>query len=130
MLVNIDVPDLPAAVAFYCAALDLHCNRQLDDDVAELTGGSSLIYLMQKEPGSLTADAAPRRYDRHWCPVHIDFVVEEIDKATERVTRAGGRRESECVEWRGSKCITFSDPFGNGFCLIAFDNDTYSDAGA
>jgi hypothetical protein len=27
----------------------------------------------------------------------------------------------------GSKCITFSDPFGHGFCLIEFAGDTYGD---
>lgn len=40
---------------------------------------------------------------------------------------AGAARESDCVEWRGSKCITFSDPFGHGFCLIELTDGTYSD---
>jgi predicted enzyme related to lactoylglutathione lyase len=57
--------------------------------------------------------------------VHIDFVVDDIEKAAERVAAAGGIRESECVEWNGSKCITFSDPFGHGFCLIEFAGETY-----
>jgi predicted enzyme related to lactoylglutathione lyase len=57
--------------------------------------------------------------------VHIDFVVDDIETAAERVAAAGGIRESECVEWKGSKCITFSDPFGHGFCLIEFADETY-----
>ncbi len=31
------------------------------------------------------------------------------------------------ANWMGSKCITFSDPFGHGFCLIEFAGDTYGD---
>jgi predicted enzyme related to lactoylglutathione lyase len=62
---------------------------------------------------------------RHWTPVHVDFVVDDIDTAVERALAAGAKRESECVEWRGSRCVTFSDPFGHGFCLIEFAGDGY-----
>jgi predicted enzyme related to lactoylglutathione lyase len=128
MLVNIDVPDLAPAIAFYCAAFGLHLMRIMDDDVAELTGGSSILYLLQKDPGSKCAGSASeaRQYSRHWTPVHIDFVVEDINQAAKQVLDAGAIRESECVEWNGSKCVTFSDPFGHGFCLIEFEGETYS----
>ncbi|OGB27147.1 MAG: hypothetical protein A3I66_14170 [Burkholderiales bacterium RIFCSPLOWO2_02_FULL_57_36] len=129
MIVNIDVPELAPAIEFYSAALDLSLSCILDDDVAELTGGSSVIYLMAKEAGSAPGSsiAAKRLYSRHWTPVHIDFVVDDVVAATDRALRAGAKQESECVEWKGSKCITFSDPFGHGFCLIEFAADTYSD---
>jgi predicted enzyme related to lactoylglutathione lyase len=129
ILVNIDVPELAPAIDFYCAALGLSLSRTIDDDVAELTGGSCVIYLLQNADGSDPGRglAAPRRYSGHWTPVHIDFVVDDIEKAADRVVSAGGTRESECVEWRGSKCITFSDPFGNGFCLIEFAGETYAE---
>jgi predicted enzyme related to lactoylglutathione lyase len=129
ILVNIDVPELAPAIDFYCAALGLSLSRTIDDDVAELTGGSCVIYLLQNADGSDPGRglAAPRRYSGHWTPVHIDFVVDDIEKAADRVVSAGGTRESECVEWRGSKCITFSDPFGNGFCLIEFAGETYTE---
>jgi hypothetical protein len=55
----------------------------------------------------------------------MDFVVDDIVKAAKQAINAGAIRESECIEWRGSKCITFSDPFGHGFCLIEFAEDTY-----
>lgn len=127
MLVNIDVPDLAPAIAFYTTALDLKLTRILDD-VAELTGGSSVIYLMAKPAGSAPAAAVPegRRYARHWTPVHIDFVVDDVAQAAQRAIDAGATRETERVEWRGSKCITFSDPFGHGFCLIEFAQKTYT----
>jgi predicted enzyme related to lactoylglutathione lyase len=129
ILINIDVPDLQAASAFYQAALGLMRSRMLDDDVVELSGAGSTIYLLQKPAGSAASlagdSAATRSYARHWTPVHLDFVVNDLAAAAERALRAGAKQESECVEWRGSRCITFSDPFGHGFCLIEFDDETY-----
>lgn len=128
IVVNIDVPELEPAVEFYCAALGLEHNRTLDNDVAELTGTSSVIYLLQNpsdsNPGRRISET--RRYSRHWTPVHLDFVVDNISESAERALRAGASQESECIEWKGSKCITFSDPFGHGFCLIEFAVETYS----
>jgi predicted enzyme related to lactoylglutathione lyase len=141
IVVNIDVPELQPAIEFYQAALGLAHARTLDDDVAELTGGSSVIYLLAKDAGTKPSREAPdvRRYandasraqrepgsGRHWTPVHIDFVVDNIEAAARRAVAAGAKRESECVEWRGSKCITFADPFGHGFCLIEFAGETYA----
>jgi predicted enzyme related to lactoylglutathione lyase len=128
VLINIDVPDLEIAVAFYQAAVGLTLSRVIDGDVAELIGASCVLYLLRKPPGSAasSAAAATRQYTRHWTPVHIDFVVESIEEAAKRAILAGARQESECVEWMDSKCITFSDPFGHGFCLIEFVEETYS----
>lgn len=127
LLIDIDVPDISKGIDFYCAAFDLHLNRMLDTDVAELTGASSTIYLLEKDEASQFSGttAGARHYRRHWTPVHIDFVVEDIERATARVIAAGAQRESACICWRKSRCITFSDPFGNGFCLIEFENETY-----
>lgn len=128
IIVNIDVPELEPAITFYCAALGLQHQRTLDNSVAELTGGSSVIYLLHNPPGSDAASTTSevRRYSRHWTPVHLDFVVDDLEDAAARALKAGAYQESACVEWRGSKCITFSDPFGNGFCLIEFEGETYS----
>lgn len=127
VLVNIDVPDLAAATAFYCAALGLRLTRVIEEDVAELAGAASTIYLLQNPPGPCPARAASliRHYARHWTPVHLDFVVDDVAEAARAAEKAGATRESECIEWMGSKCITFSDPFGHGFCLIEFANQTY-----
>jgi catechol 2,3-dioxygenase-like lactoylglutathione lyase family enzyme len=127
LIVNIDVPELAPAVEFYRAALGLKPARILDDDVAELTGASCVIYLLAKGAGSLPASAIGegRSYGRHWTPVHIDFVVDDIAAAAKQALGAGARQESGCVEWRGSKCITFADPFGHGFCLLEFAEGTY-----
>lgn len=126
-LVNIDVPALPQAIAFYTAAFGLTHRRTLDGDVAELIGASSTIYLLTHAAGSMPTHAptGTRSYDRHWTPVHLDFVVDDLEQARQRALAAGAHQESERVDWRGSHCITFADPFGHGFCLIAFDRDGY-----
>ncbi len=130
VVINIDVPALVPAVDFYCGALGVTHTRTLDSDVAELIGDGTTIYLLQKATGS-TAVADPpvtRRYERHWTPVHFDVVVSDLDAAVTRAIAAGARLEAGPVEWRGSRCMTFSDPFGHGFCLLQFaDGKSYGD---
>lgn len=127
VIVNIDVPDLAPAIDFYSAALGLKLHRIIEEDVAELIGASSVIYLLQNPAGSyaVSTRSLVRDYSRHWTPVHMDFVVDDVNEAAKRAMDAGAIRESECIEWNGSKCITFSDPFGHGFCLIEFAGETY-----
>ncbi len=129
MIVNIDVPEIAPAVRFYSEAVGLQLKRMLDDDVAEMTGFSSAIYLLKHPAASRTSakSQTQRDYSRHWTPVHIDFVVDNVDDAARQAEAAGATRESDCIDWRGSRCITFSDPFGHGFCLIEFAADTYTD---
>lgn len=129
LLINIDVPDLDAAVRFYTAALGLTHTRTLDGGTAELRGAAATIYLLKKEGGS-TAVKSPsivRQYERHWTPVHFDLVVDDVDVAAERAIAAGARRETGHVDWRGSRCVSLSDPFGHGFCFIQFTGDSYED---
>jgi uncharacterized glyoxalase superfamily protein PhnB len=126
IIVNIDVPELQPAIDFYRAAVGAQLVRLLDDDVAELTYGASVLYLLCKPDGSRATPAgAAREFDRHWTPVHVDFVVDNIDAAVHRALAAGATRESERIDWRGSTCVTFSDPFGHGFCLIEFTGESY-----
>ncbi|MBB3141093.1 VOC family protein [Halomonas organivorans] len=129
ILINIDVPELAPAIAFYCTAFGLVLGRELDDDVAELTGAEARIYLLRHDSGSPCAKGSGqhRDYARHWTPVHFDVVVDDIDQATARVLGCGAVQESECVHWQGSTCVTFSDPFGHGFCLIEFSGEGYRD---
>ncbi|MDX9739596.1 MAG: VOC family protein [Gammaproteobacteria bacterium] len=128
MIVNIDVPDLDAAVSFYTAAIGLKLARLLDDDVAELTGASCPIFLLMRPEGVSPALGVTRtrEYVRHWSPIHLDFVVDALEHAVKRAIDAGAMQETGIVLWRGSRCVTFSDPFGHGFCLIEFAQDTYS----
>jgi predicted enzyme related to lactoylglutathione lyase len=128
IIINIDVPELPPAIAFYTAALGLTHSRTLDD-IAELTGASATIYLLQKDPATEAVLAQPigRDYGRHWTPVHFDLVVPDVDAAGARALAAGARQETGHLDFRGSRCISFGDPFGHGFCFIQFERDgTYT----
>jgi predicted enzyme related to lactoylglutathione lyase len=127
VIINIDVPDLPLAIRFYTEALGLTHQRTLDDDVAELSGAGARIFLLQKAVGTRAVEAPviARDYSRHWTPVHFDLVVDDVDAAAARAIAAGARPETGHIDWRGSRCVSFSDPFGHGFCFIEFERDTY-----
>jgi predicted enzyme related to lactoylglutathione lyase len=129
LIINIDVPELAPAIAFYTAALGLTHARTLDDDVAELTGASSTIYLLRKPAGTAAVKSPPiaRGFGRHWTPVHFDFVVDDVDAAAARAIAAGAHAETGHVDWKGSRCVSFGDPFGHGFCFIQFERGTYDD---
>jgi uncharacterized glyoxalase superfamily protein PhnB len=127
----IDIPELAPPMEFYCAAFGLSLKRILNDGVAELTGATAVVYLLANTTGSVTSVSSQdlRRYDRHWTPIHLDFVVDDLAASAKGTLAAGAVQESECIAWKGSKCITFSDPFGHGFCLVAFEESTYRDDG-
>ena len=129
IIINIDVPELAPAIAFYTAALGLTHTRTLDDDVAELTGASATIYLLRKAGGTAAVRSPPisRDFARHWTPVHFDLVVDDVDAAAARAIAAGARRETGHIDWKGSRCVSFGDPFGHGFCFIEFERGTYDD---
>jgi len=129
IIINIDVPELDPAIRFYTEALGLSHTRTLDDDTAELRGAAATLYLLRKDPGSaaVKASAVSRDYSRHWTPVHFDLVVDDVDAAAKRALAAGARQETGHVDWRGSRCVSLSDPFGHGFCFIQFENGTYED---
>jgi catechol 2,3-dioxygenase-like lactoylglutathione lyase family enzyme len=83
LLVNIDVSDLERGIRFYTTAFSLKVTRRFGTDGAELSGGSSTIYLLLKADDSeaTPTDSQRRSYGRHWTPVHLDIVVQDIDAA-------------------------------------------------
>lgn len=122
LLVNIDVPDVARAEAFYCDVFDLVPARRFGAGGVELIGLDAPIYLLQKAAGT---DATPvagttRSYDRHWSPVHLDVVVDDLDSAVERALRAGAMPEGSIRTHDWGRIAQFSDPFGHGFCLLQF----------
>jgi predicted enzyme related to lactoylglutathione lyase len=120
LLVNIDVPDLERAVAFYAKAFGLGVTRRFGAGAAELSGWPVRLYLLQKAEGSAGAAQDLRRYDRHWTPVHLDVVVDDIGAALSRAVMAGARAETEIRIAPWGKIVVLVDPFGNGICLIEF----------
>ena len=127
LLLNIDVPDVEAGIAFYTAALGLKAGRRFDDDFVELTGADAPIYLLGKDAGTSIGPAGGdvRRYERHWSPIHPDFVVDDMDEAIARAVAAGAVQEGETRDATYGRLAMFADPFGHGFCLIQFNERGY-----
>ncbi|HKO87145.1 MAG TPA: VOC family protein [Burkholderiales bacterium] len=128
MLINIDVPDIEAALRFYQTAVDLKFKRFLfGGTVAEMEGASSSLYLTFKKAGSYPSPETIQRreYHRHWTPVHLDFIVDDIEKAVSRACGAGAVLEGEIACFGWGRLATMSDPFGNGFCLLQWQGQGY-----
>ena len=122
LLINLDVDDLDKAIRFYSSAFGLKAGRRFGAFGVEMLGSSAPIYLIVKSPGTLASDTTSqsRSYQRHWTPVHLDFVVDEIEAAVERAISAGARLEQPIVTHNWGKLALMADPFGHGFCFVQF----------
>jgi predicted enzyme related to lactoylglutathione lyase len=121
MAINIDVPDLGHAVSFYANAFGLRRARTLfEGTVAEMAGAPAPIYLLEKKAGTPWAPGSPhsRDYARHWTPIHLDFIVDDLNPALERALAAGAKSERGIEEFPWGRQAVLSDPFGNGVCLL------------
>ena len=120
LLINIDVDDLARAEAFYRDAFGLAAARRFGDGAVEMLGAQAPLYLLRKPAGSTGATAAPRDYHRHWTPLHLDVVVDDLDAALARALAAGARAEGEVRDAAWGRIVQLADPFGHGWCLLQF----------
>src|SRR5262245_53477148 len=129
LLVNIDVDDLERGVRFYTSALGLKVGRRLGGFAVELVGGSARIYLLAKRAGTPASDTTAQRrtYERHWTPVHLDVVVEDIEAATQRALAAGATLEKPISTGKWGKLAMMADPFGHGLCFVEFVGRGYDE---
>ncbi|MBS0331866.1 MAG: VOC family protein [Proteobacteria bacterium] len=127
MLVNIDVPDVAAAERFYVAAFGLTPTRRFGSEGVELAGWPAKLYLLEKAAGTVGASGDLRRYERHWSPVHLDVVVEDLDAALARALAAGAVQEGGIRTGTWGRIVVISDPFGHGLCLLQFLNRGYDE---
>lgn len=127
VLINIDVPDLSRALAFYTHAFDLTVRRRFGSLGAELAGWPVPVFLLEKPEGTIGAAHDARRYTRHWTPVHLDVVVENIEAAVVRAVAAGAVVEHPVRVAVWGKSAVVADPFGHGLCLIEFLNRGYDE---
>lgn len=130
VLINLDVPELEPAVTFYTEAFALKVGRRFGDGAVELLGAEAPLYLLKKPAGSAwaanpLATERPRNYERHWTPVHLDFVVEDLEEALERARAAGAAQEGEIREYDWGRIALVSDPFGHGVCVLEFRGRGY-----
>jgi predicted enzyme related to lactoylglutathione lyase len=126
----VDVGDLERGVLFYTQGLGLRVGRRFGENWVELLGVSAPIDLLAKPVGS-PAFAGPnaplREYRRHWTPVHLDFVVPDLDVAVRRAQVAGATLDGEVRTLTWGLLANMADPFGNGFCLLEFRGRGYNE---
>jgi predicted enzyme related to lactoylglutathione lyase len=129
LLVNVDVENLLAAEEFFVRGLGLRVGRRFGATMIELVGAGANIYLLEKAAGTLPFADAPagRDYSRHWTPVHLDFVVEDLDAAVQRAVDAGARLEGGIVTRKWGRMANLSDPWGHGLCLLQFSGRGYDE---
>jgi predicted enzyme related to lactoylglutathione lyase len=129
LLVNVDVDDLDAAVRFYGAAFGLTVGRRFGSVGVEMVGTSAPIYLLAKRAGTTPAPTVdrPRDYARHWTPVHLDFVVDDVEAAVARALAAGAVLERPLTTRAWGRLAVMADPFGHGFCIVQFLGRAYDE---
>ncbi len=117
--VSIDVSDLKQAEQFYIEALGLSKVKDFGENSVVLSSENCDIYLQEKPAGTkpVPSGDVERNYERHWTPIHLDFLTKDIDEIVKKIVENGGVREGgESGDW-GSIAYC-ADPFGNGFCVI------------
>jgi catechol 2,3-dioxygenase-like lactoylglutathione lyase family enzyme len=129
ILINLDVDDIERAVRFYTDGLGLRVGRRFDAGFVELLGAEAPIYLLEKSAGSapFTGARTQRTYERHWTPFHLDFLVDDVDAALERVRGAGATVEGAVSEHAYGRLALCADPFGHGFCLLELRGRGYDE---
>ena len=127
LLLNIDVPEIATAEAFYTAALGVHAGRRFGADAVELLGLEAPLFLLAKPDGSVGAADAHRSYARHWTPLHADLVVDDLDAALARAIAAGAVQEGPTRDTRWGRIVQVADPYGHGWCLIEFRGRGYDE---
>ena len=127
VLINIDVDDLDRAIQFYRDAFGLEVTRRFGGDGAELQGLGVPLYLLRKPQGTRPAGtvAGGRDYARHWTPVHLDFVVDDVDAAVATAVAAGAELEDSAQTHAWGRIAHLCDPFGHGLCILQFLGQGY-----
>ena len=87
-----------------------------------MLGGPPPIYLLAKASGTPPSPEAPqpRPYQRHWTPLHLDFVLDEIDSAMARALSAGARLEQPPLSMNGASSLCCPIPSATGFASSSF----------
>jgi catechol 2,3-dioxygenase-like lactoylglutathione lyase family enzyme len=125
----IDVDDMDRAIAFYTDGLGLHVGRRLDSEWVEIIGAGSAIDLLfnPADTQPMKSQSSVRNYQRHWTPVHLDFVVDDIDAAVARLLAHGATLEAPVDERPYGRIAGLADPFGHGIDLLQFKGRGYDE---
>lgn len=125
----IDVNDMARAIAFYTDGLGLRTGRRFQSGFVELLGAGSPIDLLLQAEGTIpvAGQVGTRSYRRHWTPVHLDFVVDDIDPAVERLLQHGAVLEQPVTDRVWGRIAGLADPFGHGLDLLQFTARGYDE---
>jgi predicted enzyme related to lactoylglutathione lyase len=125
--VYIEIDDLERGIEFYVDGLGLSLKRRLTERWVELAGAQMPIHLLARpEPEFETGEhVLHKEFSRHWTPVHLDFVVSDLEAAVERAVRAGATLERRVDHPGFWQMAALADPFGNGFDLITDPEAAY-----
>ena len=123
----IEVADLDRGIGFYCDGLGLSLKRRLSPNWVELAGANLPVFLLGNRPpiAELGAATARRSFERHWTPVHLDFIVPDLDAAAARLVALGATLDRAIQSREYGRMANMADPFGNGFDLIEFSGPGY-----
>ncbi|MEH2539470.1 MULTISPECIES: VOC family protein [unclassified Bradyrhizobium] len=118
--VYVEVTEANLGIDFYCHGLGLILKRRLSPTWIELAGANCPLYLLANRPAiaDLGSTKVCRSYERHWTPVHLDFVVSDIDATVSRLIALGGSLDREVKIREYGRIANMADPFGNGLDLI------------
>ena len=119
-------PDVQA-LEFHVQQMRQSIQSRFGEGGVELTGLPVRLYLLVKPEGSVGAGDDLRRYDRHWTPVHLDLVVEDLEPALAQALAAGATLDSEPRTHVWGRIAVLADPFGSGFCLLQFLDRGYDE---
>ena len=123
----IEVADLEHGIRFYREGLGLALKRRLSAGWVELEGANLPIFLLGNRPpqAELGGKRQPRDFGRHWTPVHLDFIVADLDTAVSRLVALGATLDRPVTDQEYGRMANLADPFGNGFDLIEFSGAGY-----
>jgi len=123
----IDVTDLARGIEFYCAGLELVHKRHLGPRWVKLEGANLPFFLLADRPAvaELGTTKVQRDFGRHWTPVHLDFIVTDLDGTVARLCDLGASLDREIQIREYGRIANMGDLFGNGFDLIEFSGPGY-----
>ena len=123
----IEATEAARGIDFYCEGLGLTLKRRLSPTWIELAGANCPIYLLANRPAvaDLGSTTAVRSHERHWMPVHLDFVVSDLDATVSRLTARAGSLDRDIKTREYGRIANMADPFGNGFDLIEVSGSGY-----
>jgi predicted enzyme related to lactoylglutathione lyase len=123
----IEVTDAARGIDFYCGGLGLTLKRRLSPTWIELGGANLPVFLLANRPpvADLGTTTAQRSYERHWTPVHLDFIVNDLDATVSRLLALGASLDRAVKLREYGRIANMADPFGNGFDLIEFSGPGY-----